>query len=103
MVLSLAPEMLRYRRVEGQEQVRGMELYAFLLMSRWVSLESFATSLVIVEKDWTAEGQRYTSLQASGNFSFKLYSLISNSENYGKYRLKLKQEAALQKSNGRNE
>lgn len=51
MVSSLAPEMLRYRRVEGQEQARGMELYAFLLMSRWVSLESSATRRLIVDKD----------------------------------------------------
>lgn len=51
MVVSLALEMLRYRRVEGQEQPRGMELYPFLLMSRWVSLESFATSRLTVDKD----------------------------------------------------
>lgn len=69
MVVSLALEMLRYRRVEGQEQLWGMELYSFLLMSRWVSLESFVTSRLIVDKDWTAEGQRQTSLQAAGKLT----------------------------------
>lgn len=44
MLVSLALEMLRKRRVEGQEQLRVMELNPFRLMSRWVSLESLATS-----------------------------------------------------------
>ncbi len=73
MVVSLALEMLRYRRVEGQEQPWGMELYPFLLMSRWVSLESFATSRLTVDKDYTAEEQRQAvfSLQTAGKFFFK--------------------------------
>lgn len=51
MVVSDVQERFRYRRVEGQEQLCGMELYPFLLTSRWVSLESFSTRWVSKEKD----------------------------------------------------
>ncbi|KAI4800469.1 hypothetical protein KUCAC02_009693 [Chaenocephalus aceratus] len=51
MLVSLAQEMLRYRRVEGQEQPPGMEMNPFLLTSRWVSLERFVTSRLTMDKD----------------------------------------------------
>lgn len=58
--ISWALEMFRNRSVEGQEQLGGMELYPFLLMSRWVSLDSFATSRLMVDRDWRAEGKKQT-------------------------------------------
>lgn len=61
--MSLAPDMLRYRSVEGQEQRRGMELYPFLLISRWVSLNSFATSRLTVDNDWMTERHKKFLLQ----------------------------------------
>lgn len=35
-----------------------MELYPFLLTSRWVSLSNLPTSRLVMDKDWTTEGQR---------------------------------------------
>lgn len=34
-----------------------MELNPFLLTSRWLSLSNLATSRLVMDKDWTTEGQ----------------------------------------------
>lgn len=65
MVVSEVWERLRYCRVEGQEQLCGMELYPFLLTSRWVSLESFSTRWVSKDKDCGTDTDK-----SSGSRSF---------------------------------
>lgn len=53
VAVSLALEMLRYFRVEGQEQLEGIELYRVLLTSKWVSFRRLVTRWLISDKDWT--------------------------------------------------
>lgn len=48
-----------------------MELYPFLLTSRWVSLSNLPTSRLVMDKDWTTEGQRSLCLRGTVNIFIK--------------------------------
>lgn len=47
-----------------------MELNPFLLTSRWVRLSSLATSRLVMDKDWTTEGQRSLLTASEELFTF---------------------------------